>query len=84
MSSFAHQALVYVRNILIPPGMSNTIGSILKGLETSHVRPLKCITNSTGNPRHELSQFRVPEKERTREIKKEETPAVGPMSYLTT
>ena len=43
-----------------------------KGLETSHVRPLKRVTNSTGNPRHELSQFRAPEKERTRKIKEED------------
>ena len=46
--------------------------AIVKGLETSHVRPLKRVTNSTGNPRHELSQFRAPEKERTRKIKEEE------------
>ena len=44
----------------------------MKGLETSHVRPLKRVTNSTGNPRHELSQFRAPEKERTQKIKEEE------------
>ena len=36
------------------------------------MRPLKRVTNSTGNPRHELSQFRAPEKERTRKIKEEE------------
>ena len=38
------------------------------------MRPLRrCrVTNSTGNPRHELSQFRAPEKERTRKIKEEE------------
>ena len=29
-------------------------------------------------------QFRAPEKERTREIKKKKTPAVVPMRYLTT
>ena len=51
---------------------SRSIDSIVKGLETSHVRPLKRVTNSTGNPRHELSQFRAPEKERTRKIKEEE------------
>ena len=52
--------------------VSNTIDSILKGLETSHMRPLKRVTNSTDNPRHELSQFFAPEKERTRKIKEEE------------
>ena len=36
------------------------------------MRPLKRVTNSTGNPRHELSQFRAPEKERTRKIKEED------------
>ena len=36
------------------------------------MRPLKRVTNSTGNPRHELSQFRAPEKERTRRIKEKE------------
>ena len=36
------------------------------------MRPLKRVTNSTGNPRYELSQFRAPEKERTRKIKEEE------------
>ena len=46
------------------------------------MRPLKRVTNSTGNPRHELSQFRAPEKERTRKIKKKKTLAVGPMIYL--
>ena len=36
------------------------------------MRPLKRVTNSTGNPRYELSQFRAPEKERTPKIKEEE------------
>ena len=36
------------------------------------MRPLNRVTNSTGNPRYELSQFRAPEKERTRKIKEEE------------
>ena len=49
-----------------------SIDSIVKGLETSHVRPLKRVTNSTGNPQHELSQFCAPEKERTRNIIEEE------------
>ena len=51
-----------------------SIDSIVKGLETSHVRPLKrvCVTNSTGNPPLELSQFRAPEKERTQKIKEED------------
>ena len=49
-----------------------TIDSILTGLEMSHMHPLKRVTKSTGNPQLELSQFRVPEKERTREIKEEE------------
>ena len=59
---------------MISEGILSTvdIDSILKGLETSHVRPLKRITNSTGNPQHELSQFRAPEKERTRDIKEED------------
>ena len=48
------------------------LDSIVKGLETAHVRPLKRVTNSAGNPRYELSQFRAPEKERTRKIKEEE------------
>ena len=49
---------------MISEGILSTvdIDSILKGLETSHVRPLKRVMNSTGNPRHELSQFRVPDK----------------------
>ena len=51
---------------------SPAIDIIVKGLETSHVHPLKRVTNSTGNPRHESSQFRAPEKERTRKIKEEE------------
>ena len=45
---------------------------LVNGLETSHVRPLKRVTNSTGNPRHGWSQFRATEKERTRKIKEEE------------
>ena len=52
--------------------VSKTIDSIVKGLETAHVRPLKGVTNLTGNPRNELSQFCAPEKERTRKIKEEE------------
>ena len=36
------------------------------------IRKYARVTNSTGNPRHELSQFRAPEKERTRKIKEEE------------
>ena len=48
------------------------LNSIVKGLEMSHVRPLIRVTNSRGNPQHELSQFRSPEKERTRKIKDEE------------
>ena len=52
--------------------MGRSIDSIVKGLEIAHVRPLKRVTNSTGNPRYELSQFRAPEKERTRKIKEEE------------
>ena len=36
------------------------------------MRPLKRVTNSTGN---ELSQFRAPEKERTRKAKEEEEDA---------
>ena len=45
------------------------IVNYIKGLETAHVRPLKRVANSTGNPRYELSQFRAPEKERTLKIK---------------
>ena len=44
----------------------------VKGLETSNVRPLKRVTNSTGKPRHEFSQFRALEKEITRKIKEED------------
>ena len=36
------------------------------------MHPLKRVTNSMGNPQHALSQFRAPEKERTRKIKEEE------------
>ena len=49
-----------------------SIDSIVKGLETAHVRPSSC---------YELSQFRAPEKERTRMTKRsmKKTLAVGPM-----
>ena len=45
------------------------------------MRPLKRVTNWTGNPRHELSQFRAPEKERTRKIK-EASSSIGPGADL--
>ena len=61
-----------------------SIDSIVKGLETSYVRPLKRVTNSTGNPRHELSQFHALEKERTRKIKEENVILLLNMRYLTT
>ena len=64
--------ILHYVNISVRVILCYDIDSIVKGLETSHVRPLKRVTNSTGNPRHELSQFRAPEKERTRKIKEEE------------
>ena len=46
-----------------------TIDSIVKGLETAHVRPLKRVRTPRAilvTSCYELSQFRAPEKERTR------------------
>ena len=47
----------------------NIIDSIVKGLETAHVRPLKRVRTPRAilvTSCYELSQFRAPEKERTR------------------
>ena len=52
-----------------------TIDSIVKGLETAHVRPLKRVRTPPAilvTSCYELSQFRAPKKERTRKIKDEE------------
>ena len=54
---------------------SMSIDSIVKGLETAHVRPLKRVRTPRAilvTSCYELSQFRAPEKERTRKIKDEE------------
>ena len=51
------------------------IDSIVKELETAHVRPLKRVRTPRAilvTSCYELSQFRAPEKERTRKIKDEE------------
>ena len=48
---------------------THTIDSIVKGLETAHVRPLKRVRTPRAilvTSCYELSQFRAPEKERTR------------------
>ena len=53
----------------------STIDSIVKGLETAHVRPLKRVRTPRAilvTSCYELSQFRAPEKERARKIKDEE------------
>ena len=62
---------------LCPPSKFSPeiIDSIVKGLETAHVRPLKCVRTPRAilvTSCYELSQFRAPEKERTRKIKDEE------------
>ena len=52
-----------------------SIDSIVKGLETAHVRPLKRVRTPRAilvTSCYELSQFRATEKERTRKIKDEE------------
>ena len=49
--------------------LSISIDSIVKGLETAHVRPLKRVRTPRAilvTSCYELSQFRAPEKERTR------------------
>ena len=54
---------------------STAIDSIVKGLETAHVRPLKRVRTPRAilvTSCYDLSQFRAPEKERTRKIKDEE------------
>ena len=57
------------------PGSNHRYLSIVKGLETAHVRPLKRVRTPRAilvTSCYELSQFRAPEKERTRKIKEEE------------
>ena len=71
---------VYGSRILIAtptslPHVRATIDSIVKGLETAHVGPLKRVRTPRAilvTSCYELSQFRAPEKERTRKIKDEE------------
>ena len=66
-------------------GKRIAIDSIVKGLETAHVRPLKRVRTPRAilvTSCYELSQFRAPEKERTQKIKDEED--ASSMRYLTT
>ena len=67
--------LIITTSLSKPHTYRNVIDSIVKGLETAHVRPLKRVRTPRAilvTSCYELSQFCAPEKERTRKIKDEE------------